>query len=97
MKRIGVQQVLSLRLTENLGPLVFQKKRHCTFGDANIGHKNTLERARLSCLPTPPAERARAPSLAFQRHNTSEKGLGEKGLGEDLNEKGQGQAQEMTC
>ena len=46
----------------------------------------------MRTLPSLTAERARAPALAFQGHNTRE-----KSLGEDLNEKGKGQAQKGTC
>ena len=81
-----------LRLIENLSVLVFQQQnRHYSFGDAYVVHKNNLEKASLSTLPTSHTERARAPALAFQGNNTME-----KGLGEDLNEKGQGQAEKVT-
>ena len=82
----------ALFMSEKMSGLVSQQhNRHCSFGDAYIVHKNTLEKARLSTLPTPPAESARALALAIQGHNTRD-----KGLGEDLNENGQGQAQKVT-
>ena len=91
-KYYWVKQVFFLRLIENLGPLVSTTRPGIVLWGRVYCPQNTLERASLSTLPTPPAERARAPALAFHGQNTRE-----KGLAEDLNEKGQGQAQEMTC
>ena len=76
INNIGVQQVLFLRVIENLS--VFQQQnRHYSFGDAYVAHKNTVENASLNTLRTSTVERARVPAIAFHGQNIRYKGLGD--------------------
>ena len=58
---------------------------------APLGMRILPTKTPFCTLPTPPAERARASSLAFQGRNTRK-----KGVSKDLNEKCQGHAQKVT-
>ena len=76
-------------LIENMSGLVFTKSALHYWGGVYCPQKHPRE-GNLT-PPTPSAERAHAPALAVQGHNTRE-----KALGEGWNEKGQRQAQKVT-